>query len=115
MGTIIKAVSSCVPKNKVLSSDIEEKLSRTFSWVSFWILEEMTWVKQRYFVSDNEYPSDLSVQAGRECLEESEINKKDIDLLIFASASQDITEPATANIVQKWLWLESGFWYKECV
>jgi len=106
MGTIIKAVSSCVPKNKVLSSDIEEKLSRTFSWVSFWILEEMTWVKQRYFVSDNEYPSDLSVQAGRECLEESEINKKDIDLLIFASASQDITEPATANIVQKWLWLE---------
>jgi 3-oxoacyl-[acyl-carrier-protein] synthase-3 len=43
----------------------------------------------------------LSVQAGRECLEESEINKKDIDLLIFASASQDITEPATANIVQK--------------
>jgi 3-oxoacyl-[acyl-carrier-protein] synthase III len=41
------------------------------------------------------------VNASNECFQKSEIKKQDINLLIFASASQDIIEPATGNIVQK--------------
>ena len=106
MNTIIESVASYIPKNKILNKDIENKISKTFPEIPFWILEEMTWVKSRYFVDDWEYASDLAIKASEQCFSKSEIKKEGIDLLIFASASQDIIEPATANIIQKELWLK---------
>lgn len=105
MWTIIQSVYATVPETKVTSTEMEEKISRSFPYIPKWILEEMTWVQTRYFVSDWQYPSDLAIEAWEKCIQDSSLEKDDIDLLIFASASQDITEPATANIVQKWLWL----------
>jgi 3-oxoacyl-[acyl-carrier-protein] synthase-3 len=58
-------------------------------------------VKNRYFVDEGEYSSDLAVKAANACFNNSKIPKSEVELLIFASASQDIIEPATANIVQK--------------
>lgn len=101
MNTIINSVWSYIPKNKVTSQEMEEKILKKFSSISFWILEEMTGIKSRYFVSKWEYASDLATKASEKCFEKSKIKKQDIDLLIFASASQDIIEPATGNIVQK--------------
>ena len=106
MNLKIESVAHYIPCNRFTSEDIEKKISKSFSKISFWILEEMTWVKTRYFVSDWEYSSDLAIKASEECFKKSNIRKEDINLLIFASASQDIIEPATWNIVQKWLWLK---------
>ena len=106
MNLKIESVAHYIPCNRFTSEDIEKKISKSFSKIPFWILEEMTWVKTRYFVSDWEYSSDLAIKASEECFKKSNIRKEDIDLLIFASASQDIIEPATWNIVQKWLWLK---------
>ena len=105
MNTIIESHSTYIPKNKFSSYDIEKRVSENFSEIPFWILEEMTWVKTRYFVDYGEYASDLAIKAAENCFEKSSIKRQDIDLLIFASASQDIIEPATWNIVQAWLWL----------
>ena len=105
MNTKIESIASCVPENKITSEELEQKISKTFRKIPFWILEEMTGVKNRYFVGEWEYSSDLAIRASEMCFEKSSIKKEEIDLLIFASASQDITEPATANIIQKELWL----------
>jgi len=101
MNSKIESVASYIPSNLVTSNDIENKISKTFPKIPFWILEEITWVKSRYFVSEEEYASSLAIKASKLCFNNSNIKKKDIDLLIFASASQDIIEPATWNIVQK--------------
>lgn len=101
MWTIIDSVYAITPKNIIINEDIENKISESFEDIPRWVLHEMTWVKTRYFVDENEYPSDLAIRAWEKCLLESSILKDDIDLMIFASASQDITEPATANIIQK--------------
>jgi len=105
MSTVIKSVSSYIPENKITSESIENKISKTFSEIHFWILEEMTGVKSRFFVWECEYASTLAIEAWKKCINKSGVSKGEIDLLIFASASQDIIEPATWNIVQKWLWL----------
>lgn len=65
----------------------------------------MTWVESRYFADWREYPSDMAIKASEVAIKNGGIVWTDIELLIFASASQDITEPATANIIQKGLWL----------
>lgn len=101
----IDSVAYYTPKNKISSLEIEQKVAQTFPKIPFGILEEMTGVKTRYFIWEWEYASDLAIQASQKCFAKSQIKKEEIDLLIFASASQDIIEPATWNIVQKWLWL----------
>ena len=106
MNSIIKWIWYYLPKNKVTSKEIEEKISITFPSIPHWIIKEMTWVETRYNVEEWEYSSDLAIKASEIAIEKSWIDKNNIDFLIFASASQDIIEPATANIVQKWLWLK---------
>src|SRR5512138_1314128 len=45
--------------------------------------------------------SDLAAFAARRALDAGGVGVDDVDLLIFASAGQDLIEPATANIVQE--------------
>lgn len=105
MGTIIKWIYAVIPDIRVTNDEVENRVSQSFPNIPRWILHEMTWVETRYFVEQEQYPSDMAILSWEKCMSESSVSKDQIDLLIFASASQDITEPATANIIQKGMWL----------
>jgi 3-oxoacyl-[acyl-carrier-protein] synthase III len=60
------------------------------------LVRRMTGVEQVHVRPEGWHTSDLAVAAAREALAES---PGDPDLLIFASASQDLIEPATSHIV----------------
>jgi 3-oxoacyl-[acyl-carrier-protein] synthase-3 len=62
-------------------------------------IEALSGIGCRYMVGPGEYASTLAVEAGRRALADAGAGVGDIDLLIFASASQDQIEPATAHIV----------------
>jgi len=89
-----------LPNNKVTSSQIENK-----SWwiITKWMIERLIWIEERYYRADDEYPSTLASEACEKLIQR---NKESIDLIIFASTSRDVSEPATGNIVQHILWLE---------
>jgi 3-oxoacyl-[acyl-carrier-protein] synthase-3 len=55
----------------------------------------------RRVAREDEQCSDLAAAAAREALVAAATHTGEIDVLIFASASQDLLEPATANIVQE--------------
>jgi 3-oxoacyl-[acyl-carrier-protein] synthase-3 len=58
-------------------------------------------VRSRHVAAADEQTSDLAAAAARVSLARAEVDREDVDALIFAAASQDLTEPATANIVQE--------------
>jgi len=60
------------------------------------LIARMTGVETVHVKPDDWQASDLAVAAAREALDES---PGEVDLLIFASASQDLVEPATSHIV----------------
>jgi 3-oxoacyl-[acyl-carrier-protein] synthase III len=60
------------------------------------LIDRLTGVRSVHVRPDGWQTSDLAVAASRIALEES---PGEIDLLIFASASQDLIEPATSHIV----------------
>jgi 3-oxoacyl-[acyl-carrier-protein] synthase III len=64
------------------------------------LLEQMTGIGRRRLARDDEYSSTLAVLAARRALAAADLDPFDIDLLLFASATRDIVEPATAHIVQ---------------
>ncbi|MBP6773265.1 MAG: ketoacyl-ACP synthase III [Gemmatimonadaceae bacterium] len=58
-------------------------------------------IHTRPVADDSQQCSDLAATAACRALADAGVERGDIDLLIFASASQDLLEPATANIVQE--------------
>lgn len=68
------------------------------------LIHRMTGVETVHVRPDGWEASDLAVAAARRALDEA---PGDIDLLIFASASQDLVEPATSHIVAAKLGVEA--------
>lgn len=64
------------------------------------LLEQLTGIVSRRMARDDEYASTLAVGAARQVLKAAGLGPDDFDLLVFASASRDVAEPATAHIVQ---------------
>ena len=57
-------------------------------------------VVERRYAPDGTSSSELAARAASRALDESGLDPQAIDLLIFASASHDVAEPATANMLQ---------------
>ena len=63
-------------------------------------VEAISGVRTRRVACADVQCSDLAADAGRRAMASAGVTPGDIDLLIFAAASQDLIEPATAHIVQ---------------
>lgn len=63
------------------------------------MITRVTGVKQVYVMPDDWQASDLATAAALKLISEQKLDLAGIDLLIFASASQDLIEPATSHIV----------------
>jgi len=87
----------------VWTSDMVEALvaERSGGWrMPAGIIRLATGVEERRYAAPGECSSDLATKAAERALSNAGVDPCDIDLLIFASASHDVSEPATANIVQ---------------
>lgn len=98
----ILSVGSVVPEQAVTTEDINRRVNETGGLgITNGLVERLTGVRTRYYRASNEQSSDLAARAGHQALERADISADQIDLIIFAACSQDVCEPATANIVQE--------------
>jgi len=84
-----------------------EELSRTIDTSDEWI-QQRVGIKQRHIAADDEVTSDLAVHAARRALDDARISPDEIDLIIVATTTPDLTFPATAAIVQQKLGMHHG-------
>lgn len=96
------AVGDYIPERTVTAEDINRRVRETTQYsITNGLIQRLTGVRARRYRSDDEQCSDLAAKAGARALERAAIAAEEIDLLLFASCTQDISEPATANIVQE--------------
>jgi 3-oxoacyl-[acyl-carrier-protein] synthase-3 len=62
------------------------------------MVSRLTGVRRVHVADADQQASDLAVAASRTVLDRAGLGPQDIDLLIFASATQDMIEPATSHI-----------------
>jgi len=95
-------VSGALPGTVRTSTEVEEIISSSPD--NFkpreGIVEAMSGIQERRIAASDEQCSDLAAWACHKVLEQAGVNASDVDLLIYASAGQDLIEPATAHIVQ---------------
>lgn len=99
----IRAIAAALPPTRVTSAAVESRI-RAHSpsrLVPDGIVALVSGVQERRYAADDVYPSDLAAEAAVRVLRDTATDPEEVELLIFASASQDLAEPATANIVQE--------------
>ena len=101
--SIIAGVGSYLPEKVMTNHDLEAVVETSDSWI-----KERTGISQRHIAADGEFTSDLAVNAAQRAIEAADITKDQIDLIIVATATPDLTFPATATIVQRKLEIEQG-------
>ena len=92
----IKGFGSYLPENILTNSDLESTLDTTDEWIT-----SRTGIKKRHIIAENQYTSDLALEASKIAIKDANLNPNDIDLIIVATTTPDKIFPSTACILQK--------------
>lgn len=103
MHSVILGVGSYLPQ-RVLTN---EELARRVDTNNDWIVER-TGIRERHIAADDERTSDLACHAAVAALKAADREAKDVDLIIIATTTPDLTFPATAARVQAELGVTQG-------
>ncbi|GGQ54512.1 3-oxoacyl-ACP synthase III family protein [Couchioplanes azureus] len=97
----ITAVASALPEREVSTADLQRRVATASGLpLPAGMFARATGIDRRRVAAADEYASDLAVRAGRRALAQAGLDALDVDLLLFASATRDMVEPATAHVVQ---------------
>jgi 3-oxoacyl-[acyl-carrier-protein] synthase III len=91
----ITGVGGYVPDYVLTNKELETMVETTDEWIT-----TRTGVKERRILKgENQGVSVLGIEAVKDLLKKTKVDPKEIDLIIFATVTADMTFPATANIV----------------
>lgn len=96
MRSAITGVGSYLPETIVSNADLARIVDTSDEWIV-----ERTGIRQRHRARDDQPTSDLAVEAALAALKDAGRDVGDVDLIIVATTTPDLTFPATAAIVQK--------------
>jgi 3-oxoacyl-[acyl-carrier-protein] synthase-3 len=93
--SVLLGVGSYLPKRVLTNAELAKQVDTSDEWIV-----ERTGIRERHIAADDEKTSDLACAASLAALEQAGREAKDIDLVILATATPDLTFPATAARVQ---------------
>lgn len=101
--SIVRGVGSYLPERVITNDELSKTLDTSDEWI-----QQRVGIKQRHVAADGEFTSDLAVRAARRALDDARLSPDEIDLIIVATTTPDLTFPATAAIVQQKLGMHHG-------
>jgi len=101
--SIIKGTGYYVPENIVTNDDLSKIMDTSDEWI-----QERTGIQQRHFATKGkDTTTNMGVRAAEMAIAKANINKEDIDFLIFATLSPDYYFPGCGVLAQKELGLNT--------
>ena len=95
MRAVFKGCGAYLPEQVLTNDDLAKRVDTSDEWI-----RERTGIRERHIVADGEYTSDLAMRAAQSALEQANLSPTDIDLIIVATTTPDLTFPSTAAITQ---------------
>ena len=103
---VITGVGNYLPKRIVPNSEFEKTLNTSDDWII-----TRSGIRQRHFSNENETTSKMAILAGKQAIKEAKIEASDLDAIILATSTADLTFPSAATMVQAGLGIRHGFAY----
>jgi len=91
----IIGTGSYLPAKVLTNFDLEKIVDTSHDWIL-----SRSGIVERHIASDNEFTSDLALQASLRAIEAAGISADEIDLVIVATTTPDQVFPSTACILQ---------------
>ncbi len=100
----IISTGSYLPKKIVTNEELSKLVDTSDQWI-----QERTGIKQRHIADESQLTSDLAFEACKNALNNCSLKAEDIDLIIVATTTPDLTFPSTAAILQSKLQANNAF------
>lgn len=92
----VTGVGGYLPETVVTNDDLARIVDTSDAWIV-----ERTGIRRRHKASEDQATSDLAVEASKRALAAAGRTPAEVDLIIVATTTPDLTFPATAAIVQR--------------
>jgi 3-oxoacyl-[acyl-carrier-protein] synthase-3 len=101
---VVRGVGHYLPERVVPNAEFEKSLDTSDEWIV-----SRTGIERRHFAAEGQTTSDLAARAARAALADAGLAPDDIDALIVATSTADLTFPSAATMVQAELGMTKGF------
>ncbi len=101
---VVKGIGHYLPERIVPNSEFEQMIDTTDEWIT-----SRSGIKRRHFAAEGEFTSDLAIKAGQRALADAGLEANDLDAIIVATSTADLTFPSAATMVQHGLGMTRGF------
>lgn len=103
---VVRGVGHYLPERVVPNSEFESQIDTSDEWI-----RSRSGIERRHFAAEGENTSDLAAKAALAALDDAGLQPDDIDAIIVATSTADLTFPSAATMVQEKLGMTRGFAY----
>ena len=101
--SVVLGIGSALPERVVTNDEIARKVDTSDEWIV-----QRTGIRQRHIAGEGETSSTLGLKAAEAALKDAGKTKDDLDLIIVATTTPDLTFPSTATQIQSKLGMMHG-------
>lgn len=101
---VIAGVGHYLPARVVENAEFESSLDTTDEWI-----KSRSGIERRHFASEGDTTSSMATAAARAALDMAGLEPDDIDAIVLATSTADLTFPSAATMVQAQLGMTRGF------
>ncbi len=102
--SVVAGVGSYLPAKVLTNEDLSKTVDTSDEWI-----RQRTGIKRRHIAAQGETTADMGTKASKRALKAAGIEAGEIDLIILASVTPDLTFPASATMIQANLGVLRGF------
>ncbi len=99
----ITGTGSYLPAQVLTNKDLESRVDTSDEWIV-----SRTGIRQRHIAADDQFASDLALEACRAALAAAKRTPADVDLIIVATSTPDMVFPSSACLLQAKLGVKRG-------
>jgi 3-oxoacyl-[acyl-carrier-protein] synthase III len=101
---VVKGVGHYLPERIVANADLETLVDTTDEWI-----KTRSGIERRHYAAEGQTTADLGTRAARAALADAGLMPSDIDAIIVATSTADLTFPSAATMIQDGLGMTNGF------
>ncbi len=101
---VVRGVGHYLPERVVPNAEFEQSVDTSDEWI-----RSRSGIERRHFAAEGETTSQMAAKAARAALDMAGLTPADIDAVIVATSTADLTFPSAATMVQDALGMDQGF------
>ena len=101
---VVIGVGHYLPKRVVENAEFEKTLDTNDEWI-----RARSGIERRHFAAEGETTSSMAAAASRAALVDAGLSAEDVDAIVVATSTADLTFPSAATMVQAELGMTNGF------